>query len=176
MELGARRVLIYGVSGSGKSTLAARLSEVTGLPWHPVDDLIWRPGWVEVPADEQRARFAAISTGDRWILDSVGGRWRDLVLPRTELIIALDYPRWLSLARLIRRTVVRVVRRDVICNGNRESLRIALSSDSIVVWHFQSFARKRRRIRAWAADPEGPRVLRFRRPKDLDRWVDSLAP
>ena len=29
--------------------------------------------------------------------------WLDLVLPRAELVVGLDYPRWLSLGRLARR-------------------------------------------------------------------------
>ncbi len=32
-----KRVAIFGNTGGGKSTLAKRLSEVTGLPLHPLD-------------------------------------------------------------------------------------------------------------------------------------------
>ena len=41
-------------------------------------------------------------------------------------------------------------------------------------WHFQSFARKRDRMRAWAASPDGPEVLLFRHPRELEAWVASL--
>ena len=143
---------MYGVTGSGKTTLAARLAQQTGLPWHSVDDLTWQPGWVEVPVDEQRRRIAAICAGQRWILDTAYSRWLDLVLPRVELIVALDYPRWLSLGRLVRRSVMRALDHRRICNGNTESFRQLVSHDSIVVWHFRSFSRKRARINEWAAD------------------------
>ncbi|MGH3434098.1 MAG: adenylate kinase, partial [Thermocrispum sp.] len=152
---GARRVMVYGVTGSGKTTLAARLSEVTGLPWHSVDDLMWQPGWVETPLDEQVRQVSAICAGEEWILDTAYGKWREIPLARAELIVALDYPRWLSLVRLVRRTAVRVARRTPICNGNRESLRIAFSRDSIVLWHVRSLRRKHRRIAEWAAEPDG---------------------
>ncbi|MGH3467846.1 MAG: adenylate kinase, partial [Thermocrispum sp.] len=92
---GARRVMVYGVTGSGKTTLAARLSEVTGLPWHSVDDLMWQPGWVETPLDEQVRQVSAICAGEEWILDTAYGKWREIPLARAELIVALDYPRWL---------------------------------------------------------------------------------
>jgi adenylate kinase family enzyme len=168
---GARRILVYGVTGAGKTTLAKRISRATGIPWHSVDELTWEPGWVEVPNDEQRARITAICAGERWILDTAYGKWLDIPLARVQLIVALDYPRWLSLARLLRRTAVRAVDRRPICNGNRESLRTAFSRNSIVAWHFQSFARKRRRMRGWATDSDGPEVMLFSRPRDVDRWL-----
>ena len=66
----ADRVLIYGVTGSGKTTLAAKLATATGLPWHPVDDLAWEPGWVPVSPAEQRRRFEVICAGEQWVLDT----------------------------------------------------------------------------------------------------------
>lgn len=155
----ARRILVYGVTGSGKSTLAERIAARAGLPCHLVDELTWEPGWVPVPADEQRRRVEAICVTDRWVLDNAYGSWREVVLRRVDLIVGLDYPRWLSLSRLLRRTAVRVADRRRICNGNVESLRLALSRDSIVAWHFRSFARKRARMLEWEAD--GRPILRF---------------
>ncbi|WP_137293825.1 adenylate kinase [Nocardioides dongxiaopingii] len=166
-----RRVLLYGVTGSGKSTAAARLSEATGIPWHSVDDLTWQPGWVALPDDEQRAVFRDICAGERWILDSAYRAWLDVALARADLVVGLDYPRWLSFARLVRRTVRRAVRQEVVCNGNRERWRAILSRDSILIWHARSFARKRGRMRAALGDADGPEVLLFRRPRDLERWL-----
>lgn len=171
---GARRVLVYGVTGSGKTALAERVSRVTGLPWHSVDELTWQPGWVEVPAEEQRRRISEICAGPAWILDTAYGKWLDVPMSRAELIVALDYPRWVSLSRLVRRTVARSVDRRPICNGNTESLRNAFSKQSIVWWHFQSFRRKRDRIRRWAAAPGGPRVLHMTAPRQTEAWLAAL--
>jgi adenylate kinase family enzyme len=172
----ASRVLIYGVTGSGKTTLARKVAERTGLPWHSVDDLTWEPGWIGVPPEEQRRRIEAICAGDRWILDSAYSSWADVVLARADLVVALDYPRWRSLARLTGRTLARALDRRTICNGNTESFRQMLSRDSILVWHFRSFTRKRTRMRAWAADPAAPEVIRLTSPAATRHWLASLQP
>ncbi|MGH3303676.1 MAG: AAA family ATPase [Streptosporangiaceae bacterium] len=172
----ADRVLVYGVTGSGKTTLARKVAEQTGVPWHSVDDLTWQPGWVGVPPAEQRRRIAAICAGERWILDSGYSSWLDVVLARADLIVALDYPRWRSLGRLIRRSLARAIDRRAICNGNTETVRLLLSRDSILRWHFRSFASKRARMRAWAADPAGPAVILLTSPAATRRWLASLQP
>jgi len=89
--------------------------------------------------------------------------------------VPLDYPRWFSLQRLVRRTAARLLDRRVICNGNRESLRTTFSRDAIVLWHFQSFARKRERIRQWCADPVGPSTIRLPSSRQTAAWLAGIA-
>lgn len=163
----ACRILIYGVTGSGKSTAAERVAARTGLPLILADELTWNPGWVPVPDDRQRELFAELVLQDRWVLDTAYGAWLDLVLPRAQLIVALDYPRWFSLQRLLRRTLLRAIDKKPICNGNAQSWRGLYAQDSIVRWHFDSFTRKRERMRAWANAPDAPPVLLINRPRDL---------
>ncbi len=168
------RILAYGVTGSGKSTAALALGERLGLPVTLVDELTWLPGWVPVEGSAQRKLIRDRVAGERWVVDSAYGAWLDLVLPRAQLVVGLDYPRWLSFGRLVRRTVSGAITKEPRCNGNVESWRSLLSRDSILVWHFRSFARKRDRMRTWAADPGGPEVLLFRRPRDLEAWLATF--
>ncbi|MCK0111724.1 adenylate kinase [Ornithinimicrobium sp. F0845] len=187
----ASRILVYGVTGSGKTTLARRIGEVTGLPWHSVDDEIgWLPGWTERPVEDQRRIAEQICAGEEWVLDTAYGKWIDVPLARVELIVALEYPRWVSLQRLLRRTVSRAVTRQEMCNGNTESWRQVVSRDSIVVWHFRSWARKRERIRQWVADPRtvleraaaggpvaeraAPQVVHLRSARQTQAWLATL--
>jgi adenylate kinase family enzyme len=152
--------------------LAARLSALTGIPWHQVDDLTYEPGWVQVPVEEQRRRIEAICAGERWILDTAYSSWIDVPLARVQLIVALDLPRAVSFARLLRRTVARVVDGRAICNGNRETLRTMLARDSILLWHFRAFASKRRRIDAW--EKAGLPVVRLRSARAVEEWVSAI--
>jgi adenylate kinase family enzyme len=172
----ARRILVYGVTGSGKTTAAARISEATGIPWTAVDDLTWEPNWVAVDPEEQRRRIAEICEGDTWLLDTAYGTWVDVPLAGADLVVGLDYPRWLSLQRLVRRTLARILHQRPVCNGNTETWRSAVGHDSIIRWHFRSFRSKHDRLVAWEADPEKPRVIRFTRARHLERWIATLVP
>ena len=170
-----RRILVYGVTGSGKTTLARRIGEATALPWHSMDDEVgWLPGWVERPRVDQVRLVSELAAADSWVMDTAYGRWLDVVLARTELVVALDYRRWVSFERLVRRTARRVITGETACNGNVETWRRVLSSDSILVWHFRSFSRKRNRIAAWEADVSAPRVVRLRSPADTEQWLTAL--
>jgi adenylate kinase family enzyme len=169
----ARRILVYGATGSGKSTMARQLSELTGIPWTSVDDLCWRPDWVPMPPEEQLAHFDALTATDSWILDSAYGGWRHLAYKRADLVVALDLSRLTSLTRVLRRTASRIVHRQEVCNGNRESWRAVFARDSLVVWHFTSFRRKRTEIRTWEAARSGPPVIRLVSPAHARSLLDS---
>jgi len=172
---GAHRILVFGVTGSGKTTAADRIGEVLGLPSHHVDDEIgWLPDWVERPAEDQRRLAAEIAGQDDWVIDSAYGTWRDVVTARTDYVVALDYPRLVSLSRLVRRGLRRVVTKEPMCNGNYESLGRLLGKKSILRWHFQSFARKHTTIEAMESAPDGPPVVRLRGQADLDRLLATL--
>lgn len=169
------RVLFYGVTGSGKSSAAHAYAEASGLPEFSADDDIgWLPQWRQRSVEEQRKLAADIVARNEWVLDSAYSTWREIVLPRTELIVALDYPRWLSLWRLLCRTLRRSMTGQIVCNGNTESFWRLLTKESIIRWHFQSFKRKHLAIEQMEANPEVPAVVVFRRPRDLDNWLSKL--
>lgn len=170
-----RRILVYGVTGSGKTVLAERLSRVTSIRWHSVDDLTWDPGWVSVPDEEQRRRIFWICEQREWILDTAYSSWLDIPLARADLVVALDYPRWFSLQRLLRRTVARILDKKLVCNGNIETLRSAVARDSILVWHFRSFKRKRERIQTWMRQTDGPRVVRLTNSRQAAELLAGLS-
>ncbi|WP_068876435.1 MULTISPECIES: topology modulation protein [unclassified Phenylobacterium] len=98
-----RRVLIIGNSGAGKSTLAARLGQKLGLPVIHLDVLFWKPGWVESEDDQFRARVAAALAAPAWVCDGNFPSSWDVRMPRADIIVWLDQPRWLCVFRAIRR-------------------------------------------------------------------------
>jgi adenylate kinase family enzyme len=170
-----QRILVYGVTGSGKSTLARRIGERTGLTYHSIDDLTWEPNWSPVPDAVQREIITKLCDGDEWVIDSAYATWADIPLARVDLIVGLDLPRWLSYGRLVRRTVGHIVRHESICNGNYATWRNQFGRESLLWFHVGSFSRKRRRMRAWQADPAMPPVVLLRSRAEAERWLDGLG-
>lgn len=160
------------MTGSGKTTTAAILSRVTGIPWTEVDTLTWDPGWKEVPLEIQQQRVREICNRESWILDAAYGKWLEIPLERVQLVVGLDYSRGRSFWQRVKRTVGRAVSKEQVCNGNTESFKAMFSKDSLLLWHFKSFHRKRERIHKWAK--EGKFAVKvFKNPRDLKAWLKN---
>lgn len=170
-----RRINVIGTSGSGKSTLARELSRRLGIPYIELDSIFWLPNWTERPRDEFRAVLAGELEGDAWVVD---GNYRskasDMIWPRVETIVWLDLPRFDVMRQIIHRTISRAWRRTELWNGNRESLRMAFSRDSIVWWAWTTHSRRRREygelLRGQAAQ-----VVILRSRAQVRRWLDSVS-
>ncbi|MGC0153375.1 hypothetical protein ACPRNU_13010 [Chromobacterium vaccinii] len=134
------RVLIVGGSGAGKSTLAARLATASGAPLTELDVLFWGPNWTRREAFS--ADVAALAAQPRWVVEGGYASALERLLPRAELVIWLDYPRSLLAWRIVRRSLRRAWRREVLAHGNRETLRGALfSRDSLLLWMWRGHVR-----------------------------------
>jgi adenylate kinase family enzyme len=100
-----QRVLVIGCGGSGKSTLARKLSEATGLPHISLDQVHWRPGWVEMPREEFREAVARLCEAPTWIMDGNYSSTHDIRMPLADTIIWLDYPRRVCISRVLWRVI-----------------------------------------------------------------------
>lgn len=98
-----KRVLLIGSGGAGKSTLAVQAGAALGLPVIHLDALYWRPGWEPTPSAEWRTRVADLTAGDAWVMDGNYGGTLDLRLAACDAVVFLDLPRWLCVARVLRR-------------------------------------------------------------------------
>ena len=107
------------------------------------------------PLDVFRERTAQALSGDAW---TAGGNYsaaRDIVWGRADTLVWLDYPLLLIMWQLFRRTVRRIVTREELWSGNRETFRGQfLSRDSLFLWALNSHARYRREYLASMHKPE----------------------
>lgn len=169
-----RRIIIVGTTGSGKTTLARSLAQRFNIPHIELDALHWGPNWTPATRDDFRERVTQALVGDVWVTDGNYNMVRDIVWNRADTLIWLDYSLWVIYRRLIPRTVRRVVSREELFSGNRESVRGAIfSRDSLVMWALKTHHSRRQRYEADLTSPEYAHltVLRFRHPGDTDRWL-----
>jgi adenylate kinase family enzyme len=173
-----RRIVVVGNTGSGKSTLAARLATLLRVPHVELDALFWEPGWTEARPDAFRRRGAAAVAGPGWVADGNYSKVRDLVWGRADTLIWLDYPLWVNLWRLLRRSLWRSLFQPELWNGNRECLRNQfLSWDSLFVWAVKTSRRRRREYARLLAQPEYAhlRALQYCSPGQTRRWLAEVA-
>jgi adenylate kinase family enzyme len=143
------RVLVAGSTGAGKTTLAKKLSARYGLPHHELDALRHGPGWV--PRPEFEADVAKFSAGERWVTEDQYHRViGDLLWQRADTVFWLDHPRRTVMARVIWRSVSRLVTRKELYNGNREEFSGLFSADHPIWWAWSQYDRKRATVREYA--------------------------
>jgi energy-coupling factor transporter ATP-binding protein EcfA2 len=104
---GCHRIVIVGRTGSGKTTLARELAAALGVPHVDLDLLCFDPDFSTVPLSVFRERTRAAIAGDLWVIDGNKRAVRDLVWPRADTLIWLDYPLIVSLWRLWKRALWR---------------------------------------------------------------------
>ncbi len=175
-----RRTVVVGTTGSGKSTTAARLATALGLPYVELDAINWQPNWIglnETDVPLFRSRVEEAVRGDAWVVDGNYGIARDLIWPKATAVVWLDYSFGLVFWRLLRRTLRRSLRREVLWAGNRESLRRSLSRDSILLWALKTHWRRRRSLRRRLSEPEQAhlRLFHMQRPSGAERWLRGVA-
>jgi adenylate kinase family enzyme len=172
-----RRIIVLGVTGSGKSTLAAELARRLGAPRIELDAFNWEPNWTPAQSEVFRERVRQSVAGDAWVVDGNYRQSRDLIWPRAQTIIWLDYPLPVIYARLLRRTLWRTLARVELWSGNRERLWPQFfTRDSLFVWAITSQPRQRREYPLIPTLPEYAHVtfIHLRSPRATTRWLAGL--
>ncbi|CAE6469695.1 unnamed protein product [Rhizoctonia solani] len=134
---GAYRIAIVGNCGTGKSTLASQLSKILGIPYLPLDEVYWTPGWVPTSREafQNRVTMFLDSHPKGWIVDGnylpiVGSTIQDAATD----VLWLDPPLMINFWRILRRTLGRMFLGKSTCApGCREYIGKVLGSRSILV-------------------------------------------
>ena len=174
-----QRVIIIGVTSSGKSTLAENLASRLGLNFIELDALHWEPNWQEAPLDVFRARVEKAMESGKW---NVAGNYhivRDIIWPKAEAVIWLDYPFLTVLGQLTRRTFKRWWTHELLWGTNHERLIIHFklwSQDSLFHWLLKTYWRRKREIPLVLSRPEHQhlKLIHLKHPKETDTWLKQL--
>jgi len=177
---GCNRILILGRTGSGKTTLARELSAALDVPHVELDSLYFGPEFSRAPLPVLRERTTAAIAGDRWVTDGNKRAVRDLVWPRADTVIWLDYPVYVSLWRLAKRARTRTSKlsAEAARSGRRTGLpRQMLAAARGVLTALKSHRGQRREYPRMLARPENQHlsVARLRSPRATRRWLARVS-
>lgn len=167
-----RRVVIVGTTGAGKTTLARALAAKLGATYVELDALHWQKGWT--PAADFVSQVKEALQAECWVVDgNYNNQVQPYILSLADTLIWLDYSFGTKLWRLLKRTCYRVLTREVLWNGNMETIRSQFfSRDSLFIWFFKSHWRQRRRYETLFEDaPEHLTLFRLYDPEEAERLL-----
>lgn len=169
-----RRVLVLGSSGSGKTTLARRIGPLLGLPFFDLDDEFWLPGWVKRPPEDFEARVTMLTEKPGWVISGNYSAVQHLTMAKADLVVWLDHAFLVVLTRLVTRLVRQRITGELICNGNRQSLLLQFTRESLVLYMVRNFWGRRRRTLERLANRGVPSV-RLRTQRQVEQWIQTLG-
>lgn len=164
------RILIIGCGGSGKSTLARQLGEKLKLPVIHLDQLWWKPGWVESDPDDFDRRLAAELEKPQWIMDGNFSRTMGMRVPKCDTILYLDFNRFTCLWGVLRRVLGSYgkVRPDM-TEGCPERF-----DPEFIKWIWNYNKKNRERNYRWLNEAEHAETYAFKNRRQLKKFLVSL--
>lgn len=174
-----KRVVVVGVTSAGKSSLAERLAQRFDLNYVELDALYWEPDWQGAPLEVFRARVEKAMEAERWIVAGNYHIVRDLIWPKAEVVIWLDYPLLTVLRQLTRRTFKRWWTRELLWGTNHERLWVhskLWSADSLYHWLFKTYWRRKRETPLLLSQPAHRHLtfIRLSHPGETQEWLERL--
>lgn len=100
-----KRILVIGSGGAGKSTFAVKIGKILDLPVIHIDKLHWQPGWRETPREDWIKIQRKVISRDKWIIDGNYLSELELRMSRADLLIFLDFSRYICIRRWIQRMI-----------------------------------------------------------------------
>ncbi|MGM1016205.1 MAG: AAA family ATPase [Actinomycetota bacterium] len=179
LPLTPRRVLVAGVTGSGKTTLSRRIAALWDLRHVEIDGLFHGPDWI--PRSEFIDDVRAFVREDRWVTEwQYTSKGTDEILaPRAELALWLDYPYRVVRTRLLRRTLSRSVLRTKMWNDNVEKpLWRMMSQDpeeNILRWQTKTLHKWDERMPQVVEDFPHLTIVRLRHPREAAHWLAAQS-
>ena len=177
---GCDRIAVIGRTGSGKTTLARQIAGALRVSHIELDSLYFGPNFSTVTESVLRERVATAIGKDHWVTDGNKRAVRDLVWPRADTIVWLDYPVVVSLWRLGRRALRRTasLRTEAAASGPTAHLPgQMLAGAKGVIKALRSHTGQRREFPPLFAAPEHRHlvVVRLRSPRATKRWYARVT-
>jgi len=168
------RINVVGTAGCGKSTVGKRIAERLDIPYIQLDELHWKPNWVESTDEELFPKLEKALSSDEWVLDGNYTRTIPIKWKRVQMVVYLDLPFHIVLYRIIKRSLVRGIKNEELWHGNKETLwKHLFTRDSMILWTIRHFPENRKRYTELSEKSEYSHIkfVRLRSRKEVEDFV-----
>lgn len=141
-----KRIQVVGNSGSGKSTLSAKIAAALGIPHIELDALFHKANWSRPEESQFLSEVDQATQSDRWVVDGNYSSVRTLLWEKIDTLIFIDIPLALALFRTAKRSIKRIITREVLWGANRETWGSVLSykrEKNLLLWTLSNFKKRR---------------------------------
>jgi adenylate kinase family enzyme len=140
-----KRIVIIGTSCSGKSTLAKKISKKLNIIHYELDQYYWKENWTTLSNDEFKNIVQNLISNETWVICGNYSNVRNIIWNRSTDIIWLNYPFYIVFFRAIKRSFIRALKKEIVCNGNIETFRQSFfSKDSIILWVIKTYWKRKK--------------------------------
>ena len=165
---------MVGTSGSGKSTAGERLAAKLQVPFIELDELHWGPNWQPKPSAEFVSLAREAARGEGWVVAGNYSLVRSEIWPHANAVVWLNFSLAVVLRRVIVRSARRVLFREILWHGNRESLlRTLFTRESIVWWAITTHNVRKKQFAELRGSAQYPHLYwyEFTRPSEVERFL-----
>jgi adenylate kinase family enzyme len=171
-----KRTIIFGSTGIGKTTMVKQIAAEFSLPVIDIDSLRREAGKSASPEETFLQLVSESVKRDTWVIDGSYTSVQDIVWPRAEAIIWLDFSFWVFLSRLIKRSLYRIFIRKK--SEKPVKGRYQPAGERTSNYLRAIFTGKQRRNRYFATLYNSKyahlHVIRLSSPEDAAMWLDLL--
>ena len=159
--------------------MAKNLSHKLGLKYIELDSLYWLPDWSHVDVEVFQDRVRNATNCDRWAADGNYHFSREVLWPRGEVLVWLDYSLWTIFWRLWARTWRRWWHKEVLWGTNRERLwphlKLWSVQDSLFAWLFSTYRSRQIEYAELIRKPENAhlQVIHLKTPAQAEKWLEG---
>jgi len=172
-----KRIIVFGSTGVGKTTVVKHIAEKFALPIIDIDTLRREGGKSDSPEETFLFSMMESVKGDSWIIDGSYTSVQDIIWPRTEAVVWLDFPFWVFILRLLKRSLYRIfIRKDSekpIKGRNQPARERVLTYLRAIL----TVNQRRQRYFATLYDSKYGHlhIIRLCSPKDTEHWLELFV-
>ncbi len=158
------KIHVTGNAGSGKTTLAKELGEILDIEVYGLDKVVWQAGWQKTPINERKQLEKKLTEKTDWVIDGVSSISRK----KSDIIIFLDYPRYICMFRGIKRSIKYLFKTRPELPENCPEIKIIPSLIKII-WQFPKVAKP-----AILDDIKNKKGVRVSNKAELQQFLNSV--